>query len=174
MKLLTVVVPCYNSQDYMGKCIDSLLAGGERVEIIVIDDGSKDNTAAIADDYAARYPTMVKAVHQPNGGHGEGINQGLRHATGKYFKTVDSDDALSADFPRFLDLLEACDRQGGVDLFLTNYFYTHTDGVGDRSINFSNALPAGRIFTWDETRPFRVDQILMIHLPHCPSARAGH
>ena len=163
MKLLTIVVPCYNSQDYMGKCIDSLLAGGERVEIIVIDDGSKDNTAAIADDYAARYPTMVKAVHQPNGGHGEGINQGLRHATGKYFKTVDSDDALSADFPRFLDLLEACDRQGGVDLFLTNYFYTHTDGVGDRSINFSNALPAGRIFTWDETRPFRVDQILMIH-----------
>ena len=163
MKLLTVVVPCYNSQDYMGKCIDSLLAGGERVEIIVIDDGSKDNTAAIADDYAARYPTMVKAVHQPNGGHGEGINQGLRHATGKYFKTVDSDDWLSEDFPRFLDLLEDCDRKGGVDLFVTNYHYDHADGKGDRSINFSNALPEGRIFLWHETRPFFVDQILMIH-----------
>ncbi|MBR3271930.1 MAG: glycosyltransferase, partial [Clostridia bacterium] len=53
MKLLTVAIPCYNSQDYMAKCIDSLLTGGERVEIIVVDDGSKDNTGKIADEYAA-------------------------------------------------------------------------------------------------------------------------
>ena len=163
MKLLTVTVPCYNSQDYMEKCIKSILPGGDRVEIIIIDDGSKDNTGAIADDYAARYPDIIRVVHQPNGGHGEGINQGLRHATGKYFKTVDSDDWLSEDFPRFLDLLEDCDRQGGVDLFVTNYHYDHADGKGDRSINFSNALPEGRIFLWHETRPFFVDQILMIH-----------
>ena len=163
MKLLTVTVPCYNSQDYMDKCIDSILAGGDRVEIIIIDDGSKDNTGLIAEEYAARHPDIVKVVHQPNGGHGEGINQGLRHATGKYFKTVDSDDWLSQDFPRFLDLLEECDRQGGVDLFVTNYHYNHADGKGDRSINFSNALPERRIFLWHETRPFFVDQILMIH-----------
>ena len=163
MKLLTVTVPCYNSQDYMEKCIRSLLTGGERVEIIIIDDGSKDRTGEIADAYAAKYPAIVRAVHQENGGHGEGINQGLRHATGRYFKTVDSDDWLSGDFPRFLDLLEDCDRQGGVDLFVTNYHYDHADGKGDRSINFSNALPEGRIFSWAETKPFRVDQILMIH-----------
>lgn len=163
MKLLTVTVPCYNSQDYMEKCIQSILSGGERVEIIIIDDGSKDNTGQIADELAEKYPSIIRVVHQENGGHGEGINQGLRHATGKYFKTVDSDDTLSGDFVRFLDELEACDRQGGVDLFLTNYHYVHADGKGDRSIVFSNALPEGRIFTWDETRPFRVDQILMIH-----------
>ncbi|MCR5663418.1 MAG: glycosyltransferase family 2 protein [Oscillospiraceae bacterium] len=163
MKLLTVAVPCYNSQDYMEKCIDSLLAGGKRVEIIIIDDGSKDRTGAIADAYAERYPDIVRVVHQENGGHGEGINQGLRHATGRYYKTVDSDDWLSADFPRFLDTLEAVDRQGGVDLFVTNYYYEHADGKGDRSINFSNALPVGRIFTWAETKRFRIDQILMIH-----------
>ena len=163
MKLLTVTVPCYNSQDYMEKCLDSILPGGERVEIIIIDDGSKDNTGKIADEYAARYPSIVRVIHQENGGHGEGINQGVRHATGRYFKTVDSDDWLSEDFPRFLDLLEECDRQGGVDLFVTNYHYDHADGKGDRSINFSNALPEGRIFTWAETRPFRPDQILMIH-----------
>ena len=163
MKLLTVTVPCYNSQDYMEKCIDSLLAGGERVEIIIIDDGSKDRTGEIADRYAEKYPMTVKVVHQENGGHGEGINQGLRHATGRYFKTVDSDDWLSADFQRFLDTLEAVDRQGGVDLFVTNYYYEHADGKGNRSINFSNALPTDRIFTWAETRPFRIDQILMIH-----------
>ncbi len=163
MKLLTVTVPCYNSQDYMEKCIDSLLIGGERVEIIIINDGSKDRTGEIADRYAAQYPEIVKAVHQENGGHGEGINQGLRHATGKYFKTVDSDDWVSEDFPRFLDLLEECEKQGGVDLFVTNYYYEHADGKGNRSINFSNALPEGRIFTWEETKSFRVDQILMIH-----------
>ena len=163
MKLLSITVPCYNSQDYMSKCIDSLLPGGERVEIIIIDDGSKDRTGAIADAYAEKYPDIVKVVHQENGGHGEGINQGLRHASGKYFKTVDSDDTLSADFVRFLDELERVDREGGVDLFLTNYYYVHADGKGDRSINFSNALPAGRVFTWAETRPFFVDQILMIH-----------
>ena len=162
MKLLTVTVPCYNSQDCMEKCIDSLLAGGERVEIIIIDDGSKDRTGEIADGYAARYPGIVRVVHQENGGHGEGINQGLCRATGTYFKTVDSDDWL-LDFPRFLDALEAVERQGGVDLFITNYYYEHADGKGNRSINFSNALPQGRVFTWDETRPFRLDQILMIH-----------
>ena len=163
MKLLTVAIPCYNSQDYMAKCIDSILTGGDRVEIIVIDDGSKDDTGRIADDYAQRFPEIVKAIHQENGGHGEGINQGLRNATGLYYKTVDSDDVLSEDFPRFLDTLEEVEKQGGVDLFVTNYYYVHEDGIGDRSVNFSNALPEGRIFTWPETKIFRVDQILMIH-----------
>jgi len=163
MKLLTVTVPCYNSQDYMEKCVDSLLVGGDRVEIIIIDDGSKDATGAIADRYAQTYPHMVRVIHQENGGHGEGINQGLRHATGKYFKVVDSDDVLSEDFPAFLDSLERCEQQGGVDLFVTNYYYVHTDGIGDRSIHYKNALPAGRIFTWEETRPFRVHQLLTIH-----------
>ena len=107
-KLLTITVPCYNSQDYMEKCIDSLLVGGERVEIIVIDDGSTDNTGAIADAYEKKYPSIVRAIHQENGGHGEGINQGVKHASGKYFKVVDSDDTLSSDFVAFLDALEEC------------------------------------------------------------------
>ncbi len=163
MKLLTVTVPCYNSQDYMEKCIESILPGRDRVEIIIIDDGSRDNTGAIADRYAEKYPDDIKVIHQENGGHGEGINQGLRHASGRYFKTVDSDDWLNEDFSRFLDTLEEVDNNGGVDLFVTNYYYEHADGKGNRSINFSNALPEGRIFVWKETRPFRMDQILMIH-----------
>ena len=163
MKLLTVTVPCYNSQDYMRNCVESLLPGGDRVEIIIIDDGSKDNTGIIADEYAAKYPNIVKVVHQENGGHGEGINQGLRHATGRYFKVVDSDDTMSADFVPFLDLLESCEAQGGVDLMVTNYYYVHSDGVGDRSINYSSVLPEGKIFTWDETKRFRPHQMLTIH-----------
>ncbi|MBO5317451.1 MAG: glycosyltransferase family 2 protein [Oscillospiraceae bacterium] len=163
MKLLTVTVPCYNSQDYMEKCIESLLPGGDRVEIIIIDDGSVDATGAIADHYAQKYPHIVRVIHQENGGHGEGINQGLRHAAGIYFKVVDSDDVLSEDFPAMLDTLQRCEEQGGVDLFVTNYYYVHTDGVGDRSIRFANALPQNRIFTWRETKPFRIHQLLTIH-----------
>lgn len=61
MKLLTVTVPCYNSQDYMEKCIQSLLPGGNRVEIIIIDDGSKDDTGKIADEYARKFPDIVRS-----------------------------------------------------------------------------------------------------------------
>jgi len=163
MKLLTVTVPCYNSQDYMENCVNSLLTGGDRVEIIIIDDGSRDNTGAIADAYAEKYPDIVRVIHQENGGHGEGINQGLRHATGTYFKVVDSDDTVSGDFPAFLDMLEQCEAQGGVDLAVTNYFYVHSDGIGDRSINYSNVLPKGRIFGWKDTKPFFMHQMLTIH-----------
>jgi len=163
MKLLTVTVPCYNSEDYMAACLDSLVLGGDRVEVIVINDGSKDRTGAIADEYAARYPDIIRVIHQENGGHGEGINQGLKHATGTYFKVVDSDDKMSADFPAFLDALEECEKQGGIDLMVTNYFYVHEDGKGDRSICYKNALPEGKIFTWAETRKFHIHQLISLH-----------
>lgn len=163
MKLLTVTVPCYNSQDYMENCVNSLLTGGDRVEIIIIDDGSQDRTGAIADAYAEKYPDIIRVIHQENGGHGEGINQGLLHATGTYFKVVDSDDTVSADFPAFLDVLQQCEAQGGVDLAVTNYYYVHSDGIGDRSIDYSNALPENRIFGWQDTKSFRTHQMLTIH-----------
>ena len=75
-KLITFAVPCYNSAAYMRHCIETLLSAGEQAEIILVDDGSvKDETPAICDEYAAQYPTIVKAIHQENGGHGEGVNQ---------------------------------------------------------------------------------------------------
>lgn len=163
MKLLSVTVPCYNSQAYMEKCVSSLLQGGDRVEIIIIDDGSTDETGAIADRLASENPGTVVAIHQENGGHGEGINMGLRHATGTYFKVVDSDDWVSGDFPLFLDALEHCQRSGGVDLFVTNYYYEHSDGKGNRSICYSNVLPENRIFEWKDTKRFQLHQMLTIH-----------
>ena len=92
MKLLTFAIPCYNSQDYMENCIKSLLPGGDDVEILIIDDGSKDSTGDIADAYEKKYPGIIRAIHQVNGGHGEAVNAGIRNATGLYFKVVDSDD----------------------------------------------------------------------------------
>ena len=78
----------------MEKCVDSLAVGGEDVEILVVDDGSKDDTSKIADRLEEKYPGLVKAIHQPNKGHGGAVNTGLAHASGLYFKVVDSDDKI--------------------------------------------------------------------------------
>ena len=85
-KILTFAVPCYNSADYMDHCVETLLTGGEDIEIILVDDGStKDATPQKCDEWAAKYPDIIRAIHQPNGGHGEGVNQGIRNARGLYY-----------------------------------------------------------------------------------------
>ena len=88
MKLLTIAIPCYNSESYMEKCIVCLLPGGSRVEILLVDDGSKDRTAEIADSYAARYPGIVRAIHQENKGHGGAVNTGIANADGFYLSLI--------------------------------------------------------------------------------------
>lgn len=120
MKLLSIAIPCYNSEAYMRNCIDSLLVGGEDVEIIIVDDGStKDRTAEIADEYAAQFPTIVKVVHKANGGHGSAVNTGIANATGLYFKVVDSDDWVKKDV--YIQVLEklrelsGCASDAGAD-----------------------------------------------------------
>lgn len=105
MKLLSVTVPCFNSQDYMRHCIETLLPGGEEVEILIVDDGSQDGTAAIADEFQEKYPGIVRAIHQENAGHGGAVMKGLSQATGLYFKVVDSDDWVD---PQVLKNLGIC------------------------------------------------------------------
>ena len=92
-KLLTVVVPAYNAQGYIQKTLDSLCGESTRneLEVIVVDDGSTDQTGAIADQYQVRFPDTVVVIHKANGGHGSGVNCGIRHATGAYFKIVRHD-----------------------------------------------------------------------------------
>ena len=89
MKLLTFAIPCYNSAAYMRNCIESLLPGGDEVEILIVDDGAADETSQIAGEYEARCPGICRAIHQENGGHGEAVNAGLRNASGLYFKVVE-------------------------------------------------------------------------------------
>ena len=162
MKLLSVIVPCYNSQDYLHKCIDSLVVGGDLMDIIIINDGSKDDTGKIANEYAAKYP-FVRVIRQENGGHGEGINQGLKVAKGIYTKVVDSDDTLSDDLPTFLDQLVNWEKEGGVDLAITNYYYVHNDSKYNKEICYTNALPENTIFGWDNIKKFYYYQLLTIH-----------
>lgn len=96
-KLLTVIIPAYNAERTLAECIESLLAGGnaEETELLVIDDGSKDKSGLIADNYAEHYPQVVRVVHKENGGHGSAINTGLELASGEYIRVVDSDDTVA-------------------------------------------------------------------------------
>lgn len=165
MKILSVAIPSYNSQEYMRKCIESLLPGGEDVEIIIVDDGSKDNTAAIADEYAAKYPTIVKAVHQENGGHGEAVNAGIRNATGVYFKVVDSDDWVDAEaFPKILKKLK--ELVGGpdtVDMFISNYVYDKVGVKRKKIMQYRRYLPIDQVFGWKDMKKMSPGHYILMH-----------
>lgn len=165
MKLLSVVVPCYNSQDYMRYCIESLLPGGENVEILIVNDGSSDKTEEIADGYAAKYPSIIKSIHQANGGHGEAVNTGIRHATGRYFKVVDSDDWV--DIRAYLKIVATLERLEAedqtIDLLVSNFVYDKEGARFKKVMRYGNVLPENIVFTWDEIGRFRKGQYLMMH-----------
>ncbi|MCC8163391.1 MAG: glycosyltransferase family 2 protein [Lachnospiraceae bacterium] len=166
MKLLSIAVPCYNSEGYMRNCIESLLPGGEDVEIIIVDDGStKDRTPEIADEYAAKYPNIVRVVHQENGGHGEAVNTGLKHATGVYFKVVDSDDWLDKEnYPKVLERLSELVRSGQTaDMVLCNYIYDKQGVKHKRTVRYTSALPQDTLFTWKDVKHFHLGQYILMH-----------
>ena len=165
-KIITFAVPCYNSAAYMDHCVESLLAAGEDIEIILVDDGStKDDTPAKCDEWAARYPNIIRAIHQENGGHGEGVNQGIRNATGLYYKVVDSDDWLDEEALQTVmeQLRQFAKLPAPVDMVIANYVYEHVEDNTRKPINYKNVFPTGRIFTWSEIRNFRTSQYLLMH-----------
>ena len=83
MKYISFAIPCYNSEAYMEHAVESILHGGEDVEIIIVNDGSKDRTSELAHEYAEKYPTIIKVVDKENGGHGDAVNSGLSNAQGQ-------------------------------------------------------------------------------------------
>lgn len=166
MKLLSIAIPCYNSENYMRKCIDSLLIGGEDVEIIIVDDGStRDRTAEIADEYAAQFPTIVKAVHKTNGGHGSAVNAGIANATGLYFKVVDSDDWVRKDaYEKVLDKLrELAGGSQALDMLICNYVYEKEGEVRKKIIQYKRILPEKQMFTWKDCHHFAKGHYILMH-----------
>ena len=165
MKLLSFAVPCYNSAAYMKKCVDSLLKGGEDVEILIIDDGSTDETARIADEYEAAYPSIVRAIHKENGGHGSAVNTGIENAQGLYFKVVDSDDWVKEEaYERILDALKGL--TGGekvLDMLISNFVYEKLGQDRHKVMRYKHALPVDRLFGWDEVRHFHKGQYILMH-----------
>ena len=165
MKLITFTVPCYNSAAYMDHCIETLLTAGEDAEIILVDDGSKDDTGKIADAYPEKSPTIVRVIHQENGGHGEGVNQGIRNATGLYYKVVDSDDWLDeAALRTVLAKLNTLTARGTApDLMICNYVYEHVEDNTTLTVRYTNVFPQNRLFNWTHVGHFRPDQNILMH-----------
>ncbi len=160
MKLISFAVCCYNSAAYMEKCVSSLLVGGEEVEILIIDDGSTDDTGKIADRLQEENPTIVRAVHQENRGHGGGIDHALELATGRYFKVVDSDDFLEKE--AYLKFLDALRKNDDLDLVVTDYVYHYADRP-DKVIRYGNVFPTGEVCSFDEVHHMKAYQYLTIH-----------
>ncbi|MBR3226747.1 MAG: glycosyltransferase [Atopobiaceae bacterium] len=168
-KIITFGIPCYNSADYMDKCVESVLEGAnyaEDIEIVIVDDGSfKDDTPAKADEWAAKHPSIIKAIHQENGGHGTAVLTGLSNASGTFYKVVDSDDWLDADALAALlnKIRETEAAHADVDLFITNYVYEHSEDNTRNVVDYKHVLPEGVVFGWDEIGHFNITQNLLMH-----------
>ena len=165
MKLLSVAIPCYNSAEYMSHAIETLLTGGEDMEIIIVDDGSKDDTLKIAKEYEQKYPRIIRAVHQENGGHGEAVNTGLKNATGLYFKVVDSDDWVNEEaLQKILELLhEMVENSTQLDMLISNYVYEKVCLNKQKVIDYKGAMPENCLFTWSDVGHFRNSQNILMH-----------
>ena len=165
MKYISFAIPCYNSAEYMEHAIQSILPAGEDVEIIVVNDGSKDETAEIAARYEKEYPTIVKAVNKENGGHGDAVNVGLDHATGLYYKVVDSDDWVDEEaLFKILDVVKSfVEQKKEVDMVISNYVYEKVGMEHKKVIHYRNVLPQNEIFRWDDIGRFHLDQYILMH-----------
>ena len=121
MKLLSFIIPSYNCRDLLGRCVESMLCPEilDKLDIIIVNDGSSDDTAVVAQTYCDRYPDSVRLISQENKGHGGALNTGCAAATGKYLKVIDADDWVETEnLPAFLAALESCES----DVVLTHHY----------------------------------------------------
>lgn len=165
MKLLTIAIPAYNAQDYLDRSVESLLVGGEDVEIIIVNDGSTDRTGEIADEYAAKYPGIVKVIHKANGGHGSAVNAGIDHASGIFFKVVDSDDWVKASaYHKILDVLrEMVKGDKTLDMLISNFVYEKVGESRHKVMHYHHILPKDQLFSWSDAGYFPKGKYILMH-----------
>lgn len=163
--VVTFVVPCYNSAGYMRKCIDSILVAGSDIELIIVDDGSSDETYDIANSYAKNYPDIVRVIHQENGGHGAAVNTGLNCARGLYFKVVDSDDWLDeCALLKVLDYVRSqANTTSATDLVISNYVYDKVELGEQKSMNYRGIMPREKQIRWEGCAHFPPTKYILMH-----------
>lgn len=148
MKVLSIIIPAYNSEKFLDKCVSSLLVPEvlDRLDIIIVNDGSTDKTVETAEKYCAKCPDSIRLISQENKGHGGALNTGCAAAVGKYLKVIDADDWVETkNLPEFIRLLERCES----DVVLTHH-YTIDVGTGEvkKWKSFPDKFGAG--YTMDE------------------------
>jgi len=147
----------------MSKSIDSCLRD-EGIEIIIVNDGSTDNTAEIAEEYTRAYPGIIQTIHQKNKGHGGAINTGLKAASGRFVKIVDSDDWLDSNaYDAVFKALCKFDDSNCPDMVVSNYTYDKAGKKSKTTIRYTNTFPVNKIFTWYDVKKFRLGHYLLMH-----------
>ena len=149
-KLLTISIAAYNVEQYIDNTIETIINAGvsDNLEVLVVNDGSKDNTREKALHYQELYPETIRLVDKENGGHGSTINTGIREATGKYFKALDGDDWIESDnLRKLVDKLEDIDSE----IILTDYCECFEDGRNN-VVEFEG-LVKGKEYSFDEIAP---------------------
>lgn len=131
-KILTVVVPTYNAEKYLRDNLESFEIPElmQDIEILIVNDGSTDHSLDIAEEYIKRYPETYRVITKENGGHGSGINCGIEHAQGTYFKVVDADDWVEKE--AFVSLVKAL-KASGADVVYSGFLWTYDRGESDKT-----------------------------------------
>lgn len=165
MKLLSIAIPSFNAEQYLPECIPSLL-GYEGVELIVINDGSKDNTLKIANEFKEKYPDYIKVIDKENGGHGSGLNAAYKIAEGLYFKCCDSDDTLSKEgLLNLLDMIKKLKEEDNLpDLFLADYTAVYKNRNREKDCGLKKYFPLNKVVTYDEVKIIGLSDYAMIHM----------
>lgn len=148
MKVLSFIVPSYNSERFLDKVIPSFVSSEvmDKLDVIIVNDGSRDRTPEIAEKYCRMYPDVVRLINQENKGHGGALNTGCAAAVGKYLKVIDADDWVETqNLPAFVACLENCDS----DVVLTHH-YTLDETTGEVKKWMSYPPEFGRNYTFEE------------------------
>lgn len=169
LPLVAFVVPCYNSAAYMHRALNSILDGAgasflDRVEIIIINDGSTDDTGTIARDFRTAHPGTVHVINQDNGGHGAAVMAGVHAARALYVKVLDSDDRLDPQaLAELLRTIEGFPADALPDLVITDYVYDNANLSRGRRIAYKGFVPQRRTTTWDHVARPRTGRYFLMH-----------
>lgn len=150
-KYMTISVAAYNVESFLDQLMQSIVASKalDRIEVIIVNDGSQDGTEQKARYYQEKYPESVRLINKTNGGHGSAINRGIREAKGKYFRTLDGDDWLESEHLRAL--VERMDDLNA-DIILSNYSNCYDNGKVEVIDDFPRLIK-GKTYTFDELQP---------------------
>lgn len=134
-KVLTLTIPSYNVEKYLEKTLDSFIDEHilEDIEVLIVDDGSKDRTAEIGKSYEEKYPNTFRLISKENGGHGSTINRGIIEARGKYFKVVDGDDWVKTE--EFVKLVQGL-KETDAEFVVTNYSEVNDQTMEETLIDY--------------------------------------
>ncbi len=165
MKRLTVTVPAYNSAEYIKQSLDSLVPFEAELDVVIVNDGSTDNTAEIAQTYVDRYPSLFRLINKENGGHGSAVNTGIDHAQGEYFYVLDSDDWLDQTAMRqMLDRLASVSQSyDGVDLFIVDTVYEYAYNGTSRLLSFDKVIDSEQLTNFSSFKKMSVEQYVTMH-----------